>query len=270
MCLQTPTQYTDQIGRSVSVPEQPKKIISLVPSISELLWDLGLEERMVGITKFCIHPNKMYRTIERVGGTKKIHHNRIDDLNPDLIIANKEENTRPMVEKLEKKYPVWVSDVNDFPSAMKMIENLGTICGVEENATELIRKIKAKRSKWKEKASSGKKPRVIYLIWRDPWMVVAGDTFVHEMLNEAGYTNAFKDSSRYPKCSMEDMKQLNPDYLFLSSEPYPFKEKHIAELTGVLPEAKIVLVDGELFSWYGSRLLRSYDYFDNLRSRIAF
>ena len=260
----------DQMGRPVKLPFPPKRIICLVPSISELLWDLGLEEELVGITKFCVHPRKMYKTKTRVGGTKNIHFDRIEELKPDLIIGNKEENTKEMIEELEKSYPVWMTDVNTFEESLEMIEQIGQICNRNEKAKEISTRLKSLKNAFDQTLSISKPSKVLYLIWKKPWMAVGKNTFIDEMLTLAGFKNALENADRYPELTEEDFKKLDVDYVFLSSEPYPFKEKHLTEVETLTDGSKAVLVDGEMFSWYGSRLLKSFSYFNNLRQQLSF
>jgi ABC-type Fe3+-hydroxamate transport system substrate-binding protein len=257
--------FTDQTGRNVSLTQTPKRIISVVPSQTELLSDLGLENEVVGITKFCIHPNKWFRSKTRVGGTKQLHIDIIHQLQPDLIIANKEENVKEQIEELQQHYPVWISDVNNLNDACEMIEQLGLITRKETNANEITTRI---RDNFSLLTTHHSPLTCCYLIWQHPYMTIGGDTFIHSMLEAAGFDNVCKHKTRYPEITIEEIKSLNPKLLLLSSEPYPFKQKHIDELQVHLPHTKILLADGELFSWYGSRLLHSPNYFINLHQQI--
>lgn len=258
--------YTDMIGRQIFLPEMPQRIISLVPSQTELLYTLGLDERVVGITKFCIHPNTWFRNKTRIGGTKHIDIEKIKSLKPDLIIANKEENVAEQIETLQNFCPVWVSDIVDLDTAYDMIVSVGTMLGAQSRACELVGNIQANF------ASLGKmfnQKRVAYLIWKDPWMAAGSATFINYMLEQIGLVNVFYNNSRYPVIDIEVLTALNLDYVFLSSEPYPFKEKHITEIQQLITDrTKIKLVDGEMFSWYGSRLLLSATYFNTLYEEI--
>lgn len=255
--------FVDQTGRTVFLSGTPQRIISLVPSQTELLADFGLDEEVVGITKFCTHPDNWFRSKTRIGGTKQIHAGIIQQLKPDLIIANKEENVKEQVEALADSFPLWVTDVNTIDDACKMIHDLGSITGKKAAADIIVEKIKYSFSLL---ATPIVKPRVAYLIWRSPYMTVGHDTFIHSMLELAGYENVFAGRTRYPEISVEELQKAGCDHVFLSSEPYPFSKKHIDELQPLLPGVKIMLVDGEMFSWYGSRLLRSASYFLSLRS----
>ncbi|MCV9387631.1 ABC transporter substrate-binding protein [Reichenbachiella ulvae] len=252
-------QYTDQLQRSIDIPSTPQRIISLVPSLTELLFDLGLGDRVVGITKFCIHPEEWFRSKTRVGGTKQLKHEVIAQLQPDLIIANKEENTRADVEALMPDYPVWVSDVNTLEEALDMMQRLGEITETREKAGALVSEI---QESFKQLATLGSQ-RVLYLIWQKPWMAAGRDNFVHEMLECCGWENVVQDT-RYPELSDQEIRELDPEIVMLSSEPFPFQEKHIDSMQTLLPNAKVILVDGEMFSWYGSRLRYSAAYFQQL------
>ncbi|MGN6800381.1 MAG: helical backbone metal receptor [Ginsengibacter sp.] len=236
------------------------RIVSLVPSQTELLFDLGLEKEVVGITKFCIHPDKWFREKARVGGTKKINSEKIKEISPDLIIANKEENVKEQIENLVEEFDVWITDVNTLKEATEMIRDIGSLCDREREAKLLASEIKAGFKNLNEDFSNKEKKKAAYFIWKDPWMVAGGDTFINEMMNQAGFENVFATLDRYPEINLEDIP-LNTEFILLSSEPYPFKEKHKTEFAAINPQLKVELVDGEMFSWYGSRLLKSIDYF---------
>lgn len=259
--------FTDQMQRDVVLPVfPPQKIISLVPSITELLFDLGLEDQIAGVTKFCIHPKEKCKSKIIIGGTKNIHQERINEINPDLIIANKEENEKSQIELLEKSFPVWMSDVDNFSEAIDMILKIGEITGKEKSAQEIVRDVHADFSKI---ILPARKYKVAYLIWQKPYMSVGGDTFIHSMLQNAGLENVFENEKRYPEISLENIVDHQTEILFLSSEPYPFKEKHKAAFEKLLPGIKIMLVDGEMFSWYGSRMMLSAKYFIQLQMNCA-
>ncbi|GAB3991425.1 helical backbone metal receptor [Spirosoma daeguense] len=242
----------------------PKRIISLVPSITELLFDLGLDDEVVGITKFCIHPANKVKQKPIVGGTKTLRINKIKALQPNLIIANKEENTREQIEELQRQYAVHVTDVATLPDALSMIRVVGTLVGKSQEAEAMSQQLEETLCP----APVAPSKRVAYFIWRKPYMVVANATFIHSMLNIAGFRDTFAHENRYPEVTPEQLQAAQPDLIFLSSEPYPFTDKHVAEFQAICPSANVVLVDGELFSWYGSRLLRSSDYFKKLRSEV--
>ncbi|MEI6948310.1 helical backbone metal receptor [Paraflavisolibacter sp. H34] len=244
------------------------RIISLVPSQTELLYHLGLEQEVVGITKFCVHPESWFRSKTRVGGTKQLHLDTIRQLRPDLILANKEENVKEQVETLAQEFPVYTSDVADLAGALEMIRALGALTGKAAEAGLLAQEIE-KRFLQLRRSVRPLPLRTAYLIWRQPYMTVGGDTFINNMLRAAGLENLFGGRTRYPVTSVEELQALGCELLLLSSEPYPFKEQHRIELQALLPQARIELVDGELFSWYGSRLLLAPAYFGELHQKIT-
>ena len=253
--------FTDPLGATIVLSQAPRRILSLVPSQTELLSTLGLDQEVIGITKFCVHPTPWFREKTRIGGTKDLHLERIRGLQPDLILANKEENDRGQVEELARHYPVWVSDVKDLPGALEMIRSIGDLTARKEKAKTLATEIARRFSELKIARSAAS---AAYFIWRNPWMIAGGDTFISNMLQYCGLTNAFRHLDRYPSIDPASLAGSNVNCVLLSSEPYPFKEKHIREIRSILPAATILLVDGELFSWYGSRLLEAPAYFQRL------
>ena len=261
-----PLNVTDQMERRVAVPFPPRRIVSLVPSQTELLFDLGLGEKIVGVTKFCIYPAEARAQSTVIGGTKNFDFEKIAALKPDLIIGNKEENYRDGIEKLAAKFPVWLSDIGNLPEALDMIRRVGFIVGAKDTATALVAEIEASFAALTTPlASVAAAESVAYFIWRKPYMAAATGTFIDDMLRRAGFTNAFAGLRRYPEISAGQLAEVAPQRIFLSSEPYPFAAKHVAEFQALCPAAKIEIVDGELFSWYGSRLLQSAAYFSQLR-----
>ena len=243
----------------------PQRIVSLVPSQTELLHYLGLETETIGITKFCVHPQSWFKTKERVGGTKTVNLDKIKKLKPDLIIANKEENVREQIEELAADYPVWLTDVNNLADALQMIKDIGILTGKTETATALINSISIG---FKAMPKTEESVETAYLIWRKPYMTVGGDTFINDMLLQCGFENIFTSQKRYPAITIAQLQTVNCQLLLLSSEPYPFKQKHIDELSSQLPNTKIILADGEFFSWYGSRLQKAPQYFMQLIGQI--
>jgi ABC-type Fe3+-hydroxamate transport system substrate-binding protein len=256
--------FTDQLNRTIRLENfPPKRIVSLVPSQTELLYDLDLENEVIGITKFCIHPTEWFKTKQRVGGTKTAKLDVIDDLKPDLIIANKEENEQWQIEALCEKYPVYISNIFNLNDALNMIQNVGKITNTSQKANIIADRISLDFSQLKPLQQI---KTCAYLIWKNPYMACGTDTFVNDMLQRVGLKNVFE--GRYPECTIEVLKEKNPEVILLSSEPFPFKENHITELQQNLPNCKIVLVDGELFSWYGSRLLHAPNYFSQLKNLL--
>ncbi len=253
--------YTDQIQQEVRLQMIPKRIVSLVPSQTEFLAAIGLDAEVVGITKFCVHPTHWFRNKQRVGGTKQVHLETVRALQPDLIIANKEENVREQVQALAEIAPVWTSDINTINDALQMMEAIGSLTGKQAEATVVIENINAQRKLLQQQvAGKNASRRVAYLIWKDPYMTVGGDTFIDAMLQECGWQNVFTDRTRYPATSIAELQATAPEWLFLSSEPYPFQQQHVNELQQVFPGTRIQLVDGEMFSWYGSRMIAAFAY----------
>ena len=246
--------------REVLLPVFPLRIVSLVPSQTELLFELGLGERVVGITKFCIHPKTWFESKPRVGGTKHLDFEKIAALKPDLIIGNKEENSKEDIEALEKEYSVWMSDIYTFEDALEMIFEVSGFTNSEEKGIEILRAISKAKAAFNEPTDLKK---VVYFIWNNPYMVVGKNTFIDDMLYHAGYVNVVMEN-RYLELSIENLKALDPEVVLLSSEPFPFKKKHVEELKKHLPEAEIKIVDGEMFSWYGSKLAAAFPYFASL------
>lgn len=266
--------FTDQLGNQFTFETSPKRIVSLVPSQTELLYDLGLEDRVVGITKFCVHPFHFKSTKTIVGGTKKVKIDKIEALKPDIIICNKEENTEEIVESLRKLCPVWVTDIYTIEDNNQMIEDFGKLFNVRTESQKWIDKINFAHRDFLNFIKDFETQKAAYFIWANPYMVAGGNTFINTLLElnkfENIYANNEKYEGRYPEVVVQKMRiQGDPDIVFLSSEPFPFKDEHAFELGRHTHHAKTVFVDGEMFSWYGSRLFKAFDYFKKLRIRIG-
>jgi ABC-type Fe3+-hydroxamate transport system substrate-binding protein len=260
--------FTDQMGRELTINFPPKRIISIVPSQTELLFDLGLDQEIIGLTKFCIHPIEKFAERTKVGGTKKLNIDLIKDLKPDLIIGNKEENTQSDIEELAAYFPVWMSDIFNLDDAMKTIAQIGALVDREPEAGYLNHLISAGFNDLKTLALQHYiDKKVAYLIWRKPYMAAGKNTFIDDILLINGMTNVIKQG-RYPTVTLDELKTLNCELILLSSEPYPFGDKHIEEIQSAIPDAKIMLVDGEMFSWYGSRLVKAVQYFFEFQKEL--
>lgn len=261
--------FTDHIGHILQLRATPLRIVSLVPSQTELLYDLGLEDKIVGITKFCVHPYHLKSVKEKVGGTKKVHIEKIRLLKPDIIICNKEENTQEIVESLREIAPVWTSDIITIQDSLNMIAEFGRIFNVRTKAQQLTDKIEYGLADFKKFMEGREIQKAAYLIWKNPYMAAGGDTFINEMLKLNNFTNIYEGKGRYPEIIIQKMRiQGDPDVVFLSSEPYPFKEEDAFEVGRFTHHAKTVFVDGEMFSWYGSRLVKAFAYFKQLQLRL--
>lgn len=256
--------YTDQMQRQVKVVEKPQRIVSLVPSQTELLYSLGLEAEVLGLTKFCVHPPRWRKEKTVIGGTKNFHLDKIRELQPDLIIGNKEENYQQGIEALEKEFPVWMSDIFTLEDALESIRQQGRITDRAEKGAQLAAEIAAGFGQLKPLPGIN----TLYFIWQNPYMGVGNHTFIDEMLRRCGFNNLLADKPRYPEVSREEIQVLNPQLILLSSEPYPFRDKHIAAFQEICPAAKVMLVDGEMFSWYGSRLQLAVPYLQGLQEQL--
>jgi ABC-type Fe3+-hydroxamate transport system substrate-binding protein len=251
---------TDQLNRSLTIGDLNGGIVSLVPSQTELLFDLGLAHLVTGVTKFCIHPEQALKKCTVVGGTKNLHFEKIRSLSPSLILANKEENNREDIEQLAAEFPVWVSDVNNLSGAIEMITAVGNMTGTHEQAASLSKSIAENFSKLPVFAPVS----ALYLIWNNPVMAAGNDTFISDMMGRCGLVNCLS-TPRYPEVHSGDVA---PEVILLSSEPFPFSEQHVPAIREQFPNSKIVLVDGTYFSWYGSRLEAAPDYFVSVRNRL--
>ncbi len=258
-------EVTDQLGRLVHLPGPPTRIVSLVPSQTELLFSLGLGRRVVGVTRYCVHPADAVAPVEKIGGTKRFRFDLIDALEPDLVIGNKEENYPEGIKRLEAKYPVFISDVETYDDALAMIRAVGTLTDTRARADALNADIDAA---WSTLPRTGG-TSVAYLVWRKPWMAVGDGTFIGNVLARLNFVNRFAGSARYPEITLDALRTASPQVVMLSSEPFPFTDEHVAELETALPHSRVLRVDGEPFSWYGSRLLGSPAYFSSLLAQLG-
>lgn len=254
--------FKDQIGRTIHLHAVPERVVSLVPSQTELLVDLGLRDKLVGITRFCVHPKELRNTVTRVGGTKEARIHKLQKLNPDFIFCNKEENTQEMVQELEEIAPVWVTDMYSVADCNEMIRQIGEVFMVADKASEIIRRINLAKADFIEFMKDKPTRKVLYTIWKNPYMAAGRNTFINELLKLNKFENAITaPDSRYPEIDFPDFPDL--DVILLSTEPYPFNESHAMELRKELNK-NVAVVDGEFFSWYGSRLALAFAYFKTL------
>lgn len=261
--------FTDHLQNKIELKNFPQRIISLVPSQTELLYDLGLNNEVVGITRFCIHPEKWRSEKTIIGGTKDFDFETINKLQPDLIIGNKEENYLTGIAELQQSFAVWMSDIYGIDDTLRTIIDLGNLCNRKQEANILVHEILNEKQNYQNhKKALLQNKTAAYFIWKKPYMLAAPNTFIHAMLNEFGIKNLLENYTRYPVFSIAELNKMQPDFVFLSTEPYRFSEKHFQEFQEIFPNAKIVLVDGEMFSWYGSRIKQSYQYFSELSNKI--
>lgn len=276
LCRMPMFEIKNQIANKVHLRHISQRIVSLVPSVTELLHDLGLENQVVGITKFCTKPMRWRVQKTTVGGTKNIDIERIRQLNPTMIFAAREENVKEQIESLAQDFPIYICDIKKWEDALEMMGNIGAITGTSTQAASICGQVRNAVSSL-QSFPTNNKPTVCYLIWRKPYMTVGGDTYISDMLELCGFQNVFSDTLRYPVVELEQIAASQCDFVFLSTEPYPFREKHFGEMkseleyltkTQKLFSAEIMLVDGEMFSWYGSRLLPAVAYFKRLREQV--
>lgn len=261
---------TDQLGTPHRFEATPQRIISLVPSQTELLYDLGLEDNIIGITKFCVHPYHFKSTKKIVGGTKKVHIEKIRLLEPDIIICNKEENTQEIVDALSEIAPVWVTNIITIEDNMEMIAQFGKLFNKRTETQKWIDKINFAHQDFQHFIKDRPIQKAAYFIWKNPYMVAGSDNFINEMLKLNHFKNIYEERGRYPEVIIQKIRiQGDPEIVFLSSEPFPFKEEDAFEIGRFTHHAKTVFVDGEMFSWYGSRILKAFDYFKKLHLRIG-
>jgi ABC-type Fe3+-hydroxamate transport system substrate-binding protein len=249
------------------------RIISLCPSLTELVFDLGAGDELVGRTKFCVHPEPAVSAIEKVGGTKNPKIERIIALEPDLVLMNEEENRREDAEALAAaRVNCLTSMPRDARETATMVRRIGEAIGRSDAGERIASAIEAARERVRAAALERQRVSFAYLIWREPLMTVSGDTFVSAILGEVGAINVFEQASeRYPEITAGQLAAAAPDAVLLSSEPFPFKDKHADELaarTGLAREA-FHLVDGELLSWHGSRTIRGLEYAGELMESLS-
>lgn len=243
----------------------PKSIVSLVPSLTELLFELGLEDHISGRTRFCIHPENSVNSVPIVGGTKNPNLDKIYDIKPDLVIANREENRKEDVAELSQAFDVLVTDIQSIEDAILAIYDIGSRCGAGEEADVMIKNIRAKLDAVPDEPIQS----VAYFIWRNPWMTVGHDTYIHSVLTHWKLENVYGDQKRYPKTSLNELEQKAPELILLSSEPYPFKESHCEIVQEACPGSRVLMVDGEWFSWYGSRMMKAFENLNSFRKAIS-
>ncbi len=243
---------------------KPVRIVSLVPSTTETLFSLGAAERVVGVTRFCVHPEEARARARVVGGTKNPRIETILSLEPDLVLANQEENRKEDVERLRESVPVQIFFPRNVPEAVADIRSLGALIGEPNPAHALAKEIESALVALR--ADEWRRVRYLYVLWRHPYMVAGPETFIEALLAEAGFVNAAPgDRGRYPEMRSEEIERAAADVLLLGSEPFPFGEEHRAELMAVAGrDVRVLLADGELLSWHGARLRQGLVYLRSL------
>jgi ABC-type Fe3+-hydroxamate transport system substrate-binding protein len=265
--------FRDALGTEHPRASASARIVSLVPSITELLFDLGLGAQVVGRTGFCIRPQRQVRAVPKLGGTKTVELERLRTLAPTHVIVNVDENTRELYDTLLRFVP-WV--VVTHPLAPQDNEDLyrllGGIFGREEKAAQLSHSLAASLQYAALRTRGLPRERVLYLIWREPWMSVSADTYIARTLAAVGWdTRSFASPDRYPTIDLSEAAGVNVDRVLLSSEPYRFRDQHLKEVRANLGPnffGSVSLIDGEMCSWYGSRAVRGLRYLADLRLNI--
>ena len=256
----------DALGNKVSIPYPPQRIISTVPSTTEFLFHLGLDKFVVGRTRYCRYPSDRIKKIPNIGGPKDLHMNKIRLLDPDLIFANEEENSREQIIALSKNYPVYVCKIRSLEDALDNIWVTGIITSTKTKAQQTISLIQQGFSKL---PAPSQKLRTAYIIWKEPYISVGKDTFINDMMRRCGLKNVFEDhKGRYPRITPQELQEASPQLILLASEPYPFCETNIPQFQQLLPKAHLQIVDGEMFAWYESHLLRAIPYFRELIKQL--
>ena len=265
-----PIHFTDSLGAQHGFETTPKRIVSLVPSQTELLYDLGLEDQIVGITKFCVHPVHFKSTKTIVGGTKQVKVETIAALQPDIIICNKEENTLEMVTQLRAICPVWVTHIETIEDNLQAIHDFGLLFNKRTEAQKWIDKINSALHDFNNFIQDKSAKKVAYFIWANPYMVAGNSTYINTLLQLNRLDNIYANKpKRYPEVELKKIRlEGDPDYVFLSSEPFPFKDEHAFQIGRYTHHAKTVFVDGEFFSWHGTRLFKALKYFKLLHLKI--
>lgn len=247
---------TDHLGRTVTVPDTPKRIVSICPAITSTIFEFGAGDTLVGRTEYCIFPVHEVEKVPIVGGTKQVDFARIRELNPDLIVAEKEENTKVIVQTLAKEFPVFVFEVQSIQHNERFIRDVGKLVGKEQAAADMLEKVKTSFATFPKIEGA----TAAYMIWQEPYMVVGHDTFINAVLTSMGLVNPFIDKkSRYPIIQFDQIQAANLDYLLLASEPFHFTNEHREAFQKILPNTKVLNVDGEMF-WYGSQSVPGFRY----------
>ena len=251
--------FTDILGQQHAAAPNAR-IVSLVPSITELLCDLGLAPQLVGRTGFCIHPADVVRNIPKVGGTKDVNIEKIRKLAPTHLVVNIDENEKPTVDKLAEFVPnIVVTHPIEPRDNLAMVQLMGGVFCAQERADAWCGEFERELAL----VQKGRPQRVLYCIWKDPWMTVSRDTYIARMLALIGWSIPEIGDVRYPSFQWSDALVHDVDQVLLSSEPYRFTEEHVDALERQIGKS-VQLVDGEMMSWYGSRALQGIRYLKDL------
>ncbi|WP_413513290.1 ABC transporter substrate-binding protein [Myroides odoratus] len=260
----------DQLGCEHTFEQTPKRIVSLVPSQTETLFDLGLEDEIVGITQACIYPYHLRATKTVVGDLTKVDVEQIKLLQPDIIIVNKEETSTAIIESIQAICPVWVTDVKTLDENIKMIEAFGILFNKRTEARKWIDKIYFGQKDLMDFVSSKPGYKAAYFVGKDPFLVAGDSTFIHELLTLNKFENVYASrAEKYPEVEVRKIRiQGDPELVFLSSVPYPFEEEDAFEIGRFTHHGKTIFVDGEMFSWFGTHVCKAFAYFKQIHNRL--
>jgi ABC-type Fe3+-hydroxamate transport system substrate-binding protein len=252
---------TDATGQVLTPAREPRRIVSLIPSVTETLFALGLGDAVIGVTAYCVEPREDVRRKTKVGGQKNPALEVIRDLAPDLVVANVEENLKEHVERLrEWGIPVWVTYPRTVDDGIRMIRELGELTGRRARADAIAGGLDALLAETRARSAGRAPVRVFYPIWRDPTMTIGADTYIHDMLAVCGGANVFGDRpERYPTITLEEVRAARPEVIVLPDEPFRFRRAHVADFSAyadipAVRDGRIHLMDGKLFCWYGPRI----------------
>lgn len=267
-------ELVDALGTAHEPATGVVRIVCLVPSITELLFSLGLDDKIVGRTGFCVHPRGPVRRVPKVGGTKTVDVAKIRKLGPTHLIVNVDENPRPVVDELAAFVPhVVVTHPIEPEDNLGLFRLLGGIFDRETRAEELCEAFSDELAATRTATADLPREKVLYVIWKSPWMTVARDTYISRMLSLVGWDTIPEHAhSRYPSVDLTPERMRDVRHVLLSTEPYSFRERHIAELRSELPPQAhpvVSLIDGEMTSWYGSRAIEGLRYLREFRSAVS-
>ena len=264
----------DASGQALTLSVPPRRIVSLIPSTTELLCDLGLADALVGVTVYCSEPRDIVRTRTKVGGEKDPDLAAIRALAPDLVIANVEENVREDVETLRGwGLPVWVTYPRTVAEALAMIRDLGEVTGTQARAQAMLAELQPLYESVSAQSAARPPVDVFYAIWRNPYMTVNRDTYISDLLRVCGARNVFADrAERYPSLTLDEVASRRPQVIVLPDEPFRFRRAHVEDFAGypevpAVRDGRIHLVNGKPFSWHGARVAQALRTIPSLFSR---
>lgn len=264
-------RYVDALNRAVELSATPRRIISLVPSLTEALFAFGVGRKVVGVTSFCVEPREAVADRPKVGGTKTLRVERVLELQPDLVVASAEENRKEDIEALVREgLPVFVTLPTTVAEAIDMMEQLADMAGAGRTAGKIVKEARRALDEVREQCQSRRPVRTFCPIWRNPWMTVGPGTYVHDFITVCGAENIFQwRHERYPKVELAEMAERDPEVVLLPDEPFRFGAKHVPEVAAyrevrAVVDGRIYLVEGKHLCWYGPRIAGSLRFVSGL------